>query len=198
MRTASLHDALGTCINVRMEGQPCFTACDLFCGQLLMKESQVVYTSWHSCPYIIPFPWLWAGPNDLLLTDRLWGKLCHFLRLSYKKLQFPYCSLSLQLFTFACSDNKRHILWAAPSSTHGQESFLPPASKELRSNNCLGTESYQQPCAEFRSFPSWALRWPQLWLASLITAYKKKKTQLSYTRMPNLKAVYIINDVLRH
>lgn len=50
------------------------------------KMTPVIPTSWYLYPCGIPFPLLWAEPNDLLLTKRTGQKWwMSFLRLGYKK-----------------------------------------------------------------------------------------------------------------
>lgn len=46
----------------------------LWYGACHQIRHPVTPTSWYLCPYVIPSPWVWAGPRDLPPMDRLWQK----------------------------------------------------------------------------------------------------------------------------
>lgn len=60
-------------------------------------------------PLMISSPYVWARPGDSLLTDRIWQKWWDaLLLLGYKRLRFPSCSYSHQLFSHTCSGGGSH------------------------------------------------------------------------------------------
>lgn len=130
-------------------------------GRQLLKWVSATSWYWNLC--VIPSLCIWAGPSNLLVTNRTqqkWWAVTSRIW-SYKTVTSRSLSLSLTLLAF--------LFWWHKVPCCGLPLWRGPHDKERRGNSSQqpmrnwhpGTESRQQPMRErgSRSFPTQALEW---------------------------------------
>lgn len=115
----------------------------------------------YSCLRVTPFPWLWDGPGDWLLGNRLWQKWCsHFSNYIIGAVTSTLRVLSLWFFllTFmAPAVMMWAALWKGPlgkrlTAASGQQ---PWRNGRPQSNSSWRTESYQKPSVNIETIKPW-------------------------------------------
>lgn len=163
--------------------------------------------SWSSCPYVIPFPLLWAGPRDLFLRSNTWQEWwhvtfkitsqktdylsCFFLLPSCSHLSCPLACLFWWSVLLCCDLPCREIHMSKNQerswnvSSLGTEALLPTTCEELNPDINLMSELGSRP------FPSCTLRWLQSQLESWVQLVRDPETEdLSKPWLGNLRKLW--------
>ena len=155
--------------------------------------------SWYSCSlwYLpSPYPWLWAGPSELLLTKRIWQKWWEITTMTEE------CNFSLaSSLSFGGTLVSSRLLWwnqmphcelpCGETQVVGKEP-RKASSQQLTWNSILPTTSGVS--LESSSAPSWALRWdfgphqPMAWLQPMRDP--ELKDQLILAQIPDSQKLW--------
>lgn len=134
-------------------------------------------------------PWVWVGPSELLLTNRIRQKVigCHFWDYVLQKVSLSSCLHSLCFLLARSHEASFHVVrcpmerptWQGTSpppaqSQWGTETLSSKAHKELNPSN---NRVYK---LESGLFHSWAFRWLQPRLSSWLQPVRPWATSCSW------------------
>lgn len=116
-----------------------------------MGNTPRIPTSWYSHPYVIPSPWVWTGPSDWPLTNRI-GQKCwdDTSLISYTKHSRLLADPLAGFDEASLSAGKAHVArnwgWPPAKSQLGTEALSPNTFKKLNPANhdgsVLGSQSF--------------------------------------------------------